>query len=58
MILNADLIKRQHKVKLIRNAHIKTSMRRFEKEGYFKTLILEWGKAFFFPTTKKYNKVD
>lgn len=52
------VIKHDYKVKFINSAFIKTSMRRFEKKGYIKTLLDEWLKVFIDPKDKHYTKVE
>ncbi len=46
--------KKYGRIKIIKDEYIKTSMRRFEKQGYFKT-ILKWIKAYFIPDKKEYE---
>jgi glycosyltransferase involved in cell wall biosynthesis len=45
-------LKKQGKLKYIKNAHIKTSARRFEKQGYIKTICAQF-KGFFIKTSKR-----
>ncbi len=49
-------LKKLGKLKYIRNAHIKTSARRFEKQGYIKTIYAQF-KGFFIKTKKRQPKV-
>jgi glycosyltransferase involved in cell wall biosynthesis len=45
-------LKKKGKLKYIRNAYIKTSARRFEKQGYIKTIYAQF-KGFFIKTSKR-----
>lgn len=49
-------LKKKGKVKCITNSYIKTSTRRFEKNGYIKTLYTQI-KGFFITKNHKYNPV-
>jgi glycosyltransferase involved in cell wall biosynthesis len=46
-------LKKHGKLKYIRNAHIKTSARRMEKEGYLKTIYIQF-KGFFIKSFNQY----